>query len=128
MTSISGQEAVNLVAGVVGVTLLLAGVIAVLFSQLRKNTTQIVRDENADLRERLVTVEGQVVAAEKREENCKERLTDLETTSRHLADMLTGASAVADLATLVAFHHDEQAAALRRVLDKLDSLEQNLGA
>lgn len=99
----------SVVASVLGLAMLLGGAVAVLFSQLRRNTTQIVREENQDLRDRLRTVE-------QLEEECKERLTKAETTIQVVSDMVTGASAVAELATLVAFNHDEM---LRR-LDRLD--------
>lgn len=104
----NSSSAINFAGAVLGLAVLLGAVIAVLFTQFRKNTMAILREENADLRLRLTTVE-------KHEKECKLRLAELETTTRHMADMLTGAAAVAELATTVAFNHND----LLKRLEKL---------
>lgn len=112
MIAVAGSTAISFAAGVLGLAVLLGGVIAVLFSQLRRNTTSIVREENNDLRLRLETVE-------KRENECKERLAALETTTKHVVDMLSGAAAVTALETTVAFQHNE-------VLERLKAIDARM--
>lgn len=109
MTALTGTAVLGLVGGLLTVLTTIALAIAVLWSQLRRNTTAIIREENEDLRNRLRTVE-------QLEESCKERLSELEATTSVLKDMVTGTSAVAELATAVAFNHAE-------ILRRLDHIE-----
>lgn len=99
---------VAFVSAALGLAILVGGALAVAYVYFRRNVTQLVREENADLRDRLRTVEGS-------EEQCKERLAKHEGTIQVLSDMVTGASAVAELTTVVAFNHDE-------ILKRLDAL------
>lgn len=103
---------IGFISAVLGLAALVGAAIAVLFSQLRKNTTQIVREENEDLRKRLVTVESA-------EEQCKDRLAKQEATTQVLSDMVTGASAVSDLAAVVTANHAE-------ILKRLEAIDGRL--
>lgn len=109
MIALSAFALVSLVSAVIGLAILLGGAVAVLFSQLKKNTNQIIRDENDDLTRRLKTVET-------KEEECKERLSKQEATTKVLTDMVTGTTAVADLSTVVAGYHAE-------LVNRLDALD-----
>ena len=95
---------------------------AVLWSQLRKNTQQIVRDENQDLRNRVDTLEDKLDEAVAREEECQRRLSELEASNEVMRDLVTGANsvtAVAELATTLAFNHAE-------VMERLTKVEKGL--
>lgn len=104
MLSLTGSEAIGLVTAVLMLASLMAGVIAVLFSQLKKNTNQIIRDENADLRSRLTTVE-------KERDALKERVAAME----GALAVVTGNTAVAELRGALEGYHEE----LSRRLDNL---------
>ena len=109
IAAVSGSAILSVAGAVLGLAVLLGGVIAVLFSQLRRNTTAIVREENEDLRNRLRTVEML-------EETCKERLASQEATTQVLSDMVTGASAVSELGALVGSNHED-------VIRRLDTID-----
>lgn len=99
MTAVTSSAAVSFVAAVLGLAVLLGAVIAVLFSQLRRNTTALVREENEDLRKRLDTV----IVAEK---ECSVRLAKQEATTKILSDLVTGTTAVKELSMIVTANHE----------------------
>lgn len=123
MGGFSGGAVLSFAGAVMGLAVLLGGVIAVMLSQLRRNTTSIVREENEDLRQRLASVEAQ-------EKECKEalatqaaahgeRMAKAEATMKVLSDMVTGASAVVELTTVVSTNHSE-------TLNRLAAIDQRL--
>lgn len=108
MISLSGVAIVGLISSVIGLAVLLGGAVAVLFAYFRKSTRDILRQDNADLRTRLTTVEES-------HRNCEERLARNEATIKTLTDVVTGASAVAELKDIVDNNHQV-------VMAKLDQL------
>lgn len=110
--AISGGDVLAFVGATLALAITLGGVLAVVFTYLKKTTKDIVREDRDDLQKRLHTVE-------EAEKQCNERLVSLESTTQHMADMLSGAAAVAELATTVAFNHDE-------ILRRLDALNARL--
>lgn len=109
MFGLSASGAIALVSAIIGLAILLGGSIAVLFAYLKKTTKDILRVENSDLRDRLTTVE-------KAEDECKERLVRAESTIKTLTDVVTGASAVAELKETVERHHQTILARLDRLV------------
>ncbi len=123
-------EAFTFIGVALGVAVTSGGVLAVVYVYFRRNVTQLVRDENQDQRHRIDTLSE----AEKRcqqelrqerddrlaaEAAWAERMAKAEGTMQTLSDMVTGASAVSELTTVVSFNHDE-------VLKRLDSLDRRL--
>src|SRR5687767_9818972 len=101
------MSAIGYAASALGLLIVLAGLLAGLFSVFKEKTQDLLRKENADAYRRIETLEAMVKETAAREEECNRRLGELELTSKHMAGMLTGASAVGELATMVALNHDE---------------------
>lgn len=107
MLSLTGTEAISLVASVFGLAILMAGAIAVVFSQAKKNGRDYVRQENADLTVRLETVE-------KERDELKERVAALE----GALAVVSGMSAVTELRAAVTAYHEELTKRLDRLWDR----------
>lgn len=94
----------SLIAAVLGTAVLLGGVIAVLFTQFKRNTSAILREQNADQSNRITTLEADRA-------KCKEELAAM----KAALEVVTGAAAVAELRKAVAAMHAE-------VVRRLDNL------
>lgn len=99
------MAAVQLVAAVVGLAVLLGGAVAVLFFFSKKNTQDFVRQENVDVKARLETVEKAVVEAKAAEAACQVRLVKAEATIATLTEVFSGNNAVIELKALVDTNH-----------------------
>lgn len=110
MLAISGVAVLGLIGTAIGVATALGIAIAILFANFKKTNKDILRQDLQDVKARLVTVE----TAEK---NCNERLARAESTIQTLTDVVTGASAVAELKEIVDNNHQS-------IMAKLDSLSR----
>lgn len=108
MLALSGTAVVGLIGGALALAIALAGAVAVLVAYFRKSTRDILREDLNDVKGRLQTVESS-------EKNCKERLARAESTIKTLTDVVTGASAVAELKQIVDHNHNS-------IMAKLDQL------
>lgn len=119
MLALSVMEVITFVTAVLIVTGLLGGSLALLFSQFKKNAGDYLRQENKDLLASLDAVRGRVEIMEESEAQCKQTLEKHEVTIQVLTDMVKGTSAVSELATMVAFNHDETVTLLRTIDSRL---------
>lgn len=117
MTAVTGMEVLTFVGTALGLVIVMSGAIAVAFTHWRRDADAELRQHNIDLTNSLTTVRDRMKAIETQEQECRQRLAVQETRTQVLSDLVTGASAVSELTTAVAFNHDE-------VVKRLDAIDR----
>lgn len=115
MFSITGLELLGAAGAIFAILGILATTMAFFFSRYKEANKDILRKDIQDLNGNLETVTNRLVMVETSEKNCQQRLARAEATIQTLTDVVTGASAVAELKEVVDKNHQSIMAKLNQL-------------
>lgn len=103
------------IGGILGLAGVAGAALAVLLSTRQRETTRILREDNGDLRNRMLTLEQS-------EQECEKRLAVVERENTVLREVVTGAQAIATLTKALADHDREVTVFWQGVQNRLDQV------
>jgi predicted nuclease with TOPRIM domain len=114
-------SALNWLAIAIGALLLVGAAAALVRGSYSKARIQALREDNEDLRARVSDLEGTVASNRSREANTEQRLSHVEEENKLLKDMVTQRANVEAMLDLLEHHHSESMAAWNRIVDAIET-------